>query len=71
MTHRGPFQPRPFCDSVRSLWRTVSHERDLTLEQGQCVRSPPAEEEGEAETKCDELTVTPIPHPPEPHGERR
>jgi len=46
------------------LWRNVSHERDLTLEQGQSVRSPPPEEEGAAETKCGELTVTPIPHPP-------
>jgi len=33
------------------------------LEQGQSVRSPPPEEEGAAETKCDELTATPIPHP--------
>jgi len=32
------------------------------------VRSPPAEEEGAAETRCDELTVTPIPHPPAPLG---
>jgi len=28
------------------------------------VRSPPPEEEGAAETTCDELTVTPIPCPP-------
>ena len=28
------------------------------------MRSPPPEEEGAAETTCDELTVTPIPHPP-------
>ncbi|KAM9590886.1 uncharacterized protein ACIBXB_005926 [Morphnus guianensis] len=28
------------------------------------VRSPPSEEEGEAETTCDELTPTPIPCPP-------
>jgi len=34
------------------------------LEQGQSVRSPPPQEEGVAETTCDELTVTPIPHPP-------
>jgi len=20
MTHRGPFQPLPFCDSVKSSW---------------------------------------------------
>jgi len=45
------------------LWRTVSHERDLTLEQGKSV-SPLTEEEGAAEATCDELTVTPIPSPP-------
>ncbi|GAB0209698.1 hypothetical protein GRJ2_003435500 [Grus japonensis] len=39
------------------------------LEQGKNVRSPPPEEEGAAETKCDELTTTPIPHPPvNPHS---
>ena len=36
------------------------------LEQGKSVRSPPPEEEEAAETKCDELTATPIPHPPVP-----
>jgi len=41
------------------------------LEQGQSVRSPPPEEEGAAETTCDELTVTPIPHPPALLGGRR
>jgi len=35
------------------------------------VRSPSPEEEGTAETTCDELTVTPIPHPPAPLGGRR
>jgi len=35
------------------------------------VRSPPPEEEGAAETTCDELTVTPIPRPPVPLGGRR
>jgi len=34
------------------------------LELGQSVRSPPPEEEGAAETTCDELTATPIPCPP-------
>jgi len=34
------------------------------LGQGKGVRSPPPEEAGEAETTCDELTVTAIPHPP-------
>ena len=28
------------------------------------MRSPPPEEEGVAETTCDEPTQTPIPHPP-------
>jgi len=46
------------------LWRTVSCERDLTLEQRKNVRSPPPEEEGWAETTCDELTTIPIPCPP-------
>ncbi|GAB0186393.1 EH domain-containing protein 4 [Grus japonensis] len=34
----------------RSLWRTVSCERDPMLEQGKSVMSPPPEEEGAAET---------------------
>jgi len=34
------------------------------LEQQKSVRIPPPEEEGAAETTCDELTVTPIPRPP-------
>ena len=34
----------------------LSWERDPTLEQGKSVRSPPPEEEGVAETTCDELT---------------
>jgi len=33
----------------------------FTLEQRKSVRSPPTEEEGAAETTCDELTVTPVP----------
>jgi len=32
------------------------------------VRSPSPEEEGVAETTCDELTITPIPHSPVPLG---
>jgi len=35
------------------------------------VRNPPPEEEGAAETTCDKLTITPIPHPPGLLGERR
>ena len=52
----------------RSLWRAVSLERNLTLEQGQSLRSPPPEEEGAAKTTCDELTTAPVPCPPEPLG---
>jgi len=48
----------------RSSWRKVCHERDTALEPGKSVRSRPPEEEGAAETMCDELTVTPIPCPP-------
>ena len=40
------------------------------LEQGKSVRSPPPEEEGAAETMCDELTTAPFPHPPAPLGGR-
>jgi len=39
------------------------------LEQGKSVRSPPPEEDGTAETTCDELTVTPIPRPCATQGE--
>ena len=42
--------------------------RDSTVEQGKSVRSPAPEEEGSAETTCDELTITPIPRPPAPLG---
>jgi len=44
----------------------------IMLEQGKSVRSPPPKGQGAAETTCDELTATPIPHPPAPlRGERR
>ena len=49
--------------SWRNSWRADPRERDPTLEQGKSVRSPPPEEEGAAETTCDELTTTPIPVP--------
>lgn len=42
----------------RNLWRTVSHKMDPILRQ---VKSPVPEEEAEAETTCDEQTVTPLP----------
>ena len=35
------------------------------------MRSPPPEEEGAAETRCDELTITPIPCPSALLGGRR
>jgi len=41
------------------------------LEQEKGVRSTPPEEEGAAETRCDELTVTPIPRTPVSLGGRR
>jgi len=56
---------------VEEVCGELSHERDLTLKQGKSVRSPPPEEEGAAETTCDELTITPIPCPPAPLGGRR
>lgn len=40
--------------------RTLSHGRDLTLEQRKSLSSPAYEEEGMAETMCDELASTPI-----------
>ena len=47
----------------RKSWGADPRGRDPTLEQGKSVRSPPPEEEGAAETTCDELTATPIPVP--------
>lgn len=47
-----------------SHWRrsqTVSHRRNLPLEEVKSVRSSSSEERGEAETMCDELTTIPIP----------
>jgi len=61
------------CEELQLVGRThvgeVCGELSLmrgifTLEQGQTVKSPPPEEEGVAETTCDQLTVTSIPHPP-------
>jgi len=47
------------------LWRTVSHGRDLTLEQVEIVRSLPPEEEGVAEKRtCEELIAILIPQLP-------
>jgi len=41
------------------------------LEQEKTVRSPPSQDEGAAGTTCDELTATPIAHPPVLLRERR
>jgi len=41
------------------------------LEKDKNVRSSPPEEEGVAETTCDELTITPIPRSPAPLRGRR
>ena len=57
--------------TLQQVMETVSRERDPTLEQGQSVRGPPSEEEGVAETTCDELTTAPMPHPSAPLGGRR
>jgi len=46
---------------LRNLWRTVSRGRDPVVDQG---KSPHPEEEGAAETACNEMIVTPIPCPP-------
>jgi len=44
MTHRGPFQPRPFCDSVNC---TSTEEQSLRAGAGQ---APPAPEAPQPET---------------------
>jgi len=45
--------------------------RTFTLEQGKSVRSSPPAGQGAAETPCDELTITAIPHHPQPLRGRR
>ncbi|GAB0206886.1 hypothetical protein GRJ2_003154200 [Grus japonensis] len=70
--------PKGGRDPVGSLhWSRLlagpvdSWREEPMLEQGKNVKSPPPEEEGVAETMCDELTTTPIPRPPVPLGGRR
>ena len=58
-THAGAV-----CEELQPVGRTPRWSRGR-------VRSPPPEEEGAAETMCDELTATPIPHGPVLLGERR
>ena len=74
-THAGAV-----CEELQPMGRTHIGEvcgvlsavrGTFMLEQGKCVRSLPPEEEGAAETTCDDLTVTPIPHPPVLLGGRR
>ncbi|PKU42182.1 hypothetical protein llap_7510 [Limosa lapponica baueri] len=55
----------------RSSWMIVSCGRDPTLEQGKSVKNLSPEEEGAAETACDELIAAPIPCPPVLAGGRR
>jgi len=58
------------CDPVRDpRWSSLflkdcSPWEGPILGQGKSVRSPLPEEEEAAETTCDELTATPISHPP-------
>jgi len=56
---------------LEKFMENVSCERNPMLEQGKSVGSLPPEGQGAAETTCDELTITPIPHPLMPLGERR
>jgi len=49
----------------------LSPMRETSCWSGERVKSPLLEEEGAAETMCDELTVTPIPRPPVLLGGRR
>lgn len=44
---------------------------DPTSEQEKSIRSPPSEEEAEAETACDALTAVPFPCPPALLGRKR
>jgi len=57
---------------IREVYGELSPMRvTFTLELEQSVRSPSPEEEGAAETMCDELTTAPIPRPTVPLGGRR
>ena len=52
-THIGEF-----CGELSPMGGTAHRSRGR-----KSVRSPAPEDEGAAETTCDELTPTPIPHP--------
>lgn len=57
-THAGldheELQPMGRTQQERCSWRTVCHGMDLTVEQRKSMKSPLSEEEGVAETRCDE-----------------
>jgi len=68
------------CEELQPMGRTYAREicgelssmrRTFVLEQGKSVRGLPPEGQATEERMYDELTVTPIPHPPAPLGERR
>jgi len=74
-THAGAV-----CEELQPMGRTHAEgvcgelspvRGTFTLGQGKSVRSPPPQEEGMAETVCDELTTAPIPFPPVSLGGRR
>ncbi|XP_027593244.2 DENN domain-containing protein 2B isoform X1 [Pipra filicauda] len=52
----------PMPEQEKSV--TISCERDPMPEEEKSERSPPLEEEGAAETACDELTAVPAPEDP-------
>ena len=68
------------CEELQPTGRTHAGEdcgelspvrRAFMLEQVKSVKSLPPEGQEAAETMCDELTVTPIPHHPAALGWRR
>jgi len=76
----GPTLEQPVPEGLNPVGRTHIGEvcgglspvrGNFMLKQGKSVRSPPPEEEGAAETMCDELTAASIPSPPVPLGEKR
>jgi len=69
----GGTHPEAVCEELQHMGRTHVGEfcgelcpvsGTFMLEQGKSVRSPLPEEEGAAETMCDELTITCFPRPP-------
>ncbi|XP_027556456.1 suppression of tumorigenicity 5 protein isoform X3 [Neopelma chrysocephalum] len=59
----------PMLEQEKSV--TISCGRDPMLEEEKSERSPALEEEGAAETVCDELTTVPIPEDPMLLAEKR